>query len=226
MTDGKKTIQDILRDEAFWAGLGERAAAQREAELAEHSAFLESPTCKRMVEILLAEEGNRQFDSESFAYNPEYVKRCMRWEEFDDESIVLFIRAVGDSRLGSAVDKRVIDDATTFSHRGVDVTIVSGQGTVYMFSNASVVRKRRIEAGLLPAPVTAEELQLKLKFAAGLDGVPNRADLVELRDALNQFLGGSVESLFTYSIPSQFATEGSMPTVAMNMADMTLRDVQ
>jgi hypothetical protein len=226
MTDSKKTIQDILRDDAFWTRVGEKAVAQREAELAEHRAFLESPTCQRMVEILLAEESNLQFDSESFVYNPEYVKKCMGWQEFDDETILLFMRAVGDSRLDTVVDKRAIDDAITFTHKGVDVTILSGQGTVFLFSNASTVRKRRIAQGLLPPAMTAAELQLKLKFAAGREGEPEQAALVELRNALNQFLGGGVESLFTYSIPSQFATEGSMPTVAMNMADMTLRDVQ
>jgi hypothetical protein len=226
MTDRKKTIQDIIQDDAFWAGLGEQAAAKNEAEQVERRAFLESSTCQRMVEILLSEEGNLQFDSESFVYNPEYVKRCLRWDEFDDETILMFIRAVGDSRLGTVVDKRVIDDATTFTHKGVDVTILSGQGTVFMFSNASIVRKRRIEEGLLPPAVTAEELRLKLKFAAGHDGTPNREQLMELRNTINQFLGGSTEALLTYSVPSQFATEGSMPTVAMNMADMTLRDVQ
>ena len=225
MTDSKKTLADIMHDDEFWKGVGEKAAAQREAELAEHRAFLESPTCKRMVEILLGETSNQQFDSESFAYNPEYVKRCMRWEEFDDETITLFIRAVGDSRLGTALNKRVIDDATTFTQMGVDVTIVSGQGTVFMFSNASVVRKRMIEEGLLPPGIPAEELQLKLQAAAGQDCSQNREQLVQLRDAINQFLGGGTEALFTYSIPSQFATEGTMPTVALNMADMTLRHV-
>lgn len=221
----KDVVKDLLNDDAFWAGLGEKAAAKRQAEEAEHRAFLGSPTCQSMVEILLSEPRNSRFDSESFAYNPEYVKRCMRWEAFDDETILQFIRAVGDSSLDTVRDRRVIDDVVTFTQMGVDVSIMSGQGTIYGFSNASVVRKRMVEEGLLPPGVSAEELQLKLQAAAGQDCSQNREQLVQLRDAINQFLGGGIDSLFTYSIPSQFATEGTMPTVALSMEDMTLRNV-
>jgi hypothetical protein len=225
MTDSKKTPLDILSDDAFWDRVGDKAVAHREAELAERRAFLQSPTCQRMVEILLGAGANRQFDSESYAYNPDHTRGRMGWDEFDNESVRCFIRAVGDARLETIVDRREVDGATTFTHMGVDVTVASGQGTVYMFSNASVILKRKIESGELPLPVTAEELQRKLKLAAAKENIPTEAELIELRNAINLFLGRGVTSLFTYSIPSQFATEGTMPTVALAMEGMTLRDV-
>jgi hypothetical protein len=224
MADNKKSLTELsAHDDEYWA---ERFAAERDAQMSERRAFLDSPTCQRMLEIFLTDTENRRFDSDSFTYNPEYVKKCMGWEEFDNGAVHQFMSAVGDSRLDTVRDKRVIDDATTtFTHVGVDVILGSGQGTVYMFSNASVVRKRMVEEGLLPPGVTAEELQFKLKTAAEQDCSQNREQLVQLRDAINQFLGGGIDSLFTYSIPSQLATEGTMPTVALSMADMTLRHV-
>ena len=226
MADEKKSLTELIaHDDEFWVRVGERFAAERDAQMSESRAFLDSPTCQRMLEIFLTDTENRRFDSDSFTYNPEYVKKCMRWEEFDNGAVHQFMSAVGDSRLDTVRDKRVIDDATTFTQMGVDVIVGSGQGTVYSFSNASVVRKRMIEEGLLPSAVTAKELQRQLKNAAEQDCSQNREQLVQLRDAINQFLGGGIDSLFTYSIPSHFATEGTMPTVALHMADMSLRHV-
>lgn len=135
------SIKELLADPAFREQLAKGFAEDMANRRRQREDFLRSETFMRMVAALRDNPSPVRVDSEEIAYFPDRVKAAVGWTFASEADVRLFFDVVASPdadtvEAGSRTeDEDCMFDNCSFRHYGLQVWMMSGQGTVISISN-------------------------------------------------------------------------------------------
>lgn len=130
-------LDQVLAAPDFQASVLAHILARRE----ERAAFGRSDTFQRMAKALTSQRESVAVDSEEASYFPDRVRATAGWDFASAEDIKLFFAVMSDAHAETVTAGSLSEDDDnpfdncSFQHFGLNVRVMSGQGTFIRISS-------------------------------------------------------------------------------------------